>query len=430
MLIYSENITARLQYTAKVMFEYVVNLEYAITSDENEFNNYDGPKINYSVKNETKSINIRPNGLMESVDTSKVDIDHLVVAGMPVIFPETDPQTFPFDIFSAVFFMVSRYEEYNNRNSDAHGRFPLTEQISYKIGFHKKAIVHHWVDFLIKEIEKKNESSISVKRHIFNFTPSFDIDNAYAFLNKGVFRTIGGLIKNLNDIVFRLKVLSHSSEDPYDNYEYIDQLNQKFDRQAIYFLLCAHRGAFDRNINRLGKAFRELVKDLDEKGEMGIHPSYASNDDATKITRELSILEDLLQSEVKISRQHFLILEFPRTYRELVLRGIEKDYSMGFAEEAGFRAGMAVEYPFFDVLQNHETKLMIQPFQYMESSYMYYKSGSQKTAKEDLIEVIKETKRVGGHFIPIWHNESLGDWSYWKGWKEIFEMMYKECAND
>jgi hypothetical protein len=36
-------------------------------------------------------------------------------------------------------------------------------------------------------------------------------------------------------------------------------------------------------------------------------------------------------------------------------------------------------------------------------------------------DLFSEVKNYGGEFSFIWHNETIGDYRTWKGWKAVFE---------
>ena len=48
LLIYSPDITNRLDYTINLIFEGVIKTEYKLTTDRKIFEDYKGQKINYS----------------------------------------------------------------------------------------------------------------------------------------------------------------------------------------------------------------------------------------------------------------------------------------------------------------------------------------------------------------------------------------------
>ena len=86
-------------------------------------------------------------------------------------------------------------------------------------------------------------------------------------------------------------------------------------------------------------SFQKLVGHLDQRRSLGIHPSYRSHQNYDLLQAEYKRFSGLLGHETHISRQHFLLLSLPDTYRKLISLGIREDYSMGYASSVGFRAG-------------------------------------------------------------------------------------------
>jgi hypothetical protein len=120
------------------------------------------------------------------------------------------------------------------------------------------------------------------------------------------------------------------------------------------------------------------------------------------------------------------MLNFPVTYQNLQKLNILRDYTLGFAREAGFRAGIARPYHFYDLEKEEQSDLIMVPFQYMDGTLQQYKRCSPEEAKEIIKILIDETKRVGGLFVSLWHNTSLTDEDEWKGWRDVFEFSLKE----
>jgi hypothetical protein len=123
------------------------------------------------------------------------------------------------------------------------------------------------------------------------------------------------------------------------------------------------------------------------------------------------------------SRQHFLKLRFPETYRRLLDVGIREDWSMGYADETGFRASIATPFPWFDLERNEETPLIIHPFQAMDVTLNQYLKLSPEAALERLKSLINRTKSVGGTFTTLWHNDNLAEMDNWKGWRMVYENL-------
>ena len=65
---------------------------------------------------------------------------------------------------------------------------------------------------------------LQFKTQSYKYFSTIDIDNAYAFKQKGVMRTIGGYGRSVvnffwEDFAERTKVLLGKMRDPYDTYE-------------------------------------------------------------------------------------------------------------------------------------------------------------------------------------------------------------------
>ena len=62
----------------------------------------------------------------------------------------------------------------------------------------------------------------------------------------------------------------------------------------------------------------------------------------------------------------------------------------------------------------------------MDGTLHDYMKLSPQKAIPTIIELINEVKKVGGTFIPLWHNPSLNEEGDWKGWLEVYEKMVEE----
>lgn len=425
LVIYCHRQSQRLSYAVSIVFDVVCKSTYKLTEDRDEFLRHDGPKIHYSKDTFEGIPGILPSGLLTDQFTLDKKPEKGIYKDVPHIFPNRNA-FLPFDVFSAIFYMVSRYEEYGDFEPDRHGRFPMQQSTAYELGFHKKAIVHHWSKQLIDALFGQFPALVAEKNH-YKFEIGMDIDNAYAYRHKNVFRTIGGLslsILNPVEYINRLAVLTGNRQDPYDNYDYIFNVLSRNKTTLKTFFLCAAYGTYDKNITPGSKVYRHLVERAKNHGEIGLHPSYASNKRATLET-ELKTLSELSGKPLQMSRQHFLMLNFPKTYETLLKAGIKHDYSMGYAESAGFRAGIAVPFPFYNVKEDKTTDLIIHPFVFMESCYIHYQAIDIDEIKAEISAMIDEVKSVNGIFHAVWHNEYFGGKGGEK-WKELFEYMLEQ----
>ncbi len=162
---------------------------------------------------------------------------------------------------------------------------------------------------------------------------------------------------------------------------------------------------------------------------IGIHPSLRSNDHAGLLKVEYKRYSGILGKAPAISRQHFLILRFPETYRRLIEMGIKEDYSIGYASNPGFRAGTCSPFNFYDLAAENETDLILFPFAVMDVTFRQYLLLTPNEALDRIKRLIAHADAVGGTFISLWHNESLSGEGIWKGWREVFEGMVEEVRS-
>ena len=102
----------------------------------------------------------------------------------------------------------------------------------------------------------------------------------------------------LRSSVYRLKVVRGKRQDPYDAYEWMDQLHQRYHLKPVYFFLMAREtGSHDKNIDPSNPELKQLVRSIASKYEVGIHPSWASNDLPSLLTKEKSILEHIIDKK-------------------------------------------------------------------------------------------------------------------------------------
>ncbi|MFO7617706.1 MAG: polysaccharide deacetylase family protein, partial [Bacteroidales bacterium] len=179
----------------------------------------------------------------------------------------------------------------------------------------------------------------------------------------------------------------------------------------------------DKNIHPANRHFRQLVARLADHSDTGLHPSYASNLNPTLLDKEVETLAGMTGKPVVCSRQHYLKIRFPETYRNLIRAGIREDFSLGFADRAGFRAGIANPFRHFDLRENIPTQLTVYPFQVMDTTLRHYMQLDPIQAISLIRRIIDTTREVGGTFISLWHNESLSEWKTWRGWSRVYREM-------
>jgi hypothetical protein len=335
-----------------------------------------------------------------------------------------------FDVFSASFFLLSRYEECLPHLRDHYNRFEATESLAYQHGFLTEPVVDQWM-LRLKQIIADKYPEIQFKKREYRFISTIDIDNAYAYKHKGLMRTMGAFGRatatgQWAEIGERIQVLLGRKKDPYDTYDFQLEVQKKYGLETIYFFLLADYGVNDKNVPHYNQKLQSLIKHLADYAQIGIHPGFNSNQKNQKLEIEKKRLEKIIHRSVTKSRQHFLILHIPHTYQRLIENDINEDHSMGYAAHIGFRAGTCTPYRYYDLDLETPTELKVHPFAMMEATLKYYMKVQPEEAKTEISKLVKKVRDVDGTFIGLWHNETLTDTGVWKGWRDVFLHMVNE----
>ena len=353
------------------------------------------------------------------------------MGNIPTLYPMAS--ALQFDIFAACFYMLSRYEEYQPFEADIHGRFEAKSSFAFRKGFLHLPVVDIWVGLLRKLLQQHFPELISSIPG-FNLLPTLDIDQPWSFRHKGLIRNGGGLMRDLGmgrfgSAVRRFAVLSGLSRDPFDSYNAVHSIHQRYNLTPVFFIHSGTHGRFDKSIPPQMPAYRNLLKQLSGFGELGLHPSYRSADEPRLVATELQRLSHATGKPIHAARQHYIRIRFPETYRLWLDAGITDDYSMGFATACGFRAGTARSFKWFDLHLNKVTSLTIHPFQFMEGIFATNPSEPENMIREarQLSMAIKEN---GGTFCMLWHNETLGESGSWKGWRQYYEQIIRTIQHE
>ncbi len=431
-LVYTPVINNRINYIFTHLIFRILRLEFGITSDLEEYHAFQGPKICYAESNIGDSLWIKPYGLLHEQGICEQRIQISEYEGTRIFFRTDDSCDLPFDIFSASFFLISRYEEYLSFKADKHERYEALQSLAYHYGFLHEPLVDKWVLLLKKKMTEKYPN-LDIPDQTYTFQSSIDIDNPFAFKHKGVFRTIGALLRaifrlDFNTLLGRLTALGGATKDPYDTYDYIGEIEQKYNTKSIYFFLVGDYGRHDTNIPIRKIAYQNLIKGINATHNIGIHPSYSSNKGIDILEKELKRFSRVTGKKIVRSRQHYLQLKMPDTYRNLLQVGIREEYSMGYASAVGFRASTSFPFKFYDLPEEKETNLLVYSFQIMDITLHNYLRLRPAQAMDTITRIIDEVKAVNGYFIPLWHNESLSERGMWTGWRKVFEDMFKYAS--
>jgi hypothetical protein len=432
MLVYNAKPGPRFHYIAGYFIEDLCGLNFSFTSDLAELAGHKGPSICYdNEKLIPGPLHIRPHGLLDQRGIVEQPAEMGRWNELPCFF--LTGGDLPFDIFSAAFYLISRYEEYLPHMKDIYGRFAHTSSMAYRNGFLETPLLDLWgLEF--RKLFNVTKADMIPGKRVFRFIPSYDIDMAWAYRHKGILRNAGGLLKSFvagdfRQMRKRIAVLRGKRTDPFDVYEWLDALHLKFSLKPYYFFLVARENSkYDRNIPPGNKYMRSLISYHAVGYYTGIHPSWKSRNKEDLFIEEKAVLSSIAGSSVIHNRFHYIAFELPEGYRKLIRNGIDADYSMGYGSINGFRASVSTPFPWYDLENDCPTSLMAHPFCWMDANSYYEQHYTPAQAFAELKTYHDIVKETGGQLMTITHNNFFSDEPGFAGWKEVYEIFLDEVV--
>lgn len=428
-LIYTPKITTRLSYVFKQFFTRILLIDIKFTTQLSDFVAHNGPKMSYAKQPLGKEFFVQSHNLLYQQGISDVEININDWDGTKCFFKVSDKSSIPFDVFAASFYLLSRYEEYLPYVKDQYDRFPAEESLAYNNDFLDKPIVDIWAK-KVRSLLKERFPDFEFNTKQFQFISTIDVDCAYSFKHKGVIRNTGGFVKDLSTFKFknffyRFLVLINLRKDPFDTFDWLLKIRKRNDVAMIFFFLVSEYTTYDKNISANNSHFQSLIKGIADYVPVGLHPSYFTMRNEHKLKKEKKKLENIINTPISKSRQHYLRVEMPKTYQNLVDLEVAEDYTMGYAQQYGFRAGTCTPFYFYDMEFEIQTPLKLIPFAVMDVTLKDYLQYSNRKTLAIILDLAKEVKKVNGTFVTLMHNETFNEFGRFKNWKLMYEKMVK-----
>jgi len=425
LLVYTHKITPRLNYIFKHYFVRILQIPVIFTTKVDEFVAHNGPKITYSKAPLGSEFFIRSHDLLFEQGINDVDINILSWEDTPCFFTAGETSSVPFDIFAAGFYLISRYEEYLPHVQDIHERFPAGESLAVKNNFIEKPVIDIWA-YKFLELLKEKFPNYNYTDREFNLISTIDVDVAFAYKHKGIVRTIGGFMKDIFQFRFlnfwhRILTLLNFKIDPFDTFKELLKIKKEYNVNTLFFFLIGDYTTYDKNISSSNNKFKSVIKSVADYAQIGLHPSYFTLKNTEKLKKEKLRLENIVNTPIVFSRQHYLRLSIPDTYQNLIDLGLQEDYTMGYAKVAGFRASTCTPFYFYDLDFEIQTPLKIFSFAFMDVTLKNHMKLSSEESLLKILSLKEEVKKVNGTFISLFHNETLSENDNWKGWSTIYK---------
>ncbi len=425
-----------LQNITNYIIEFLLNVEspkeYAkkigYTSDSSLFENYDVVII----PSDFFSENVY--GTQKSVP--KLPLQNF--KGIPLLFGEPRIEKIEnkvvcyADIVASSFYFISRYEETIFREKrDNHGRF-LAEYSVIKDFLHRP-IVDEYGAILRELLRENGVKTNEPKQEIRKVYLTHDVDKLVHYKNiKSVLGAVARFYKNPKLTYQALKTFFGRVEnDPWFTFDYLLDLAKKIEKKQnvenIFFIKSGGSKKHKEDLplqNITDKHYQKLFALAQKNGyKIGLHPSYKAGKNPNLIKKEKELLDKTIKRKTTYVRHHYLTSREPEDMRELIKCGFTDDFTMGYADKAGFRLGTCRAVNWIDPTQMALTSLVLHPLTVMDNtlSENKYMNLTKKEAFQYVTRLIEQTKKHNGDLTLLWHNTSVE-----KDNKQYHRALYKQ----
>ncbi|NBC57465.1 MAG: carbohydrate esterase [Bacteroidetes bacterium] len=420
ILIYVPKITSRINYTFRQLCKRMLGFEINFTTKIETFIAYKGVKFSYANQRLGNEIFIQAHGLLSEQGVNDVEITVSKWRDVPYFFKTSSQSDIPYDIFAASFFLLSRYEEYLPHVKDELGEFPTNESLAYKNNFLHLPVIDIWLTHFTGVLKEKFDT-VQEKESQFNFNLIIAVERAFQFRKIGISRSIGGFLADvfqlkIRDLYARIKTWFKSSLDPFDVYDDLIDLKDQLNINMLFMFQLGDYSIHTKNINYRKRLYKKLIKSMGDYCEIGLLASHEGIEDIETLHKEIKRFENISNLELESILIKDRKLNFPDFYVNLEKTIIQKDYSMGYANHIGFRAGTCSSFLFYDLNLEQASPIKINPY-FLSSKVL------KRLNNKEVEQFINELKPYKVNLNLLFNNSDFAEEDEKKRYFQIFKQM-------
>ena len=431
LLIYTPKPTQRITYIFNHICKRILGLKINFTSSIEEFIAYSGPKISYGKKELGNELFFQSAELLFQEGFDSIDIVVKDWEETKCFFAVGKNSALPFDIFSASFYLLSRYEEYLPHVKDHNGRFLASESIAFKSGFLELPVVDIWA-YKFKELVLQFFPELIFIDKNPKIHTLVNAGFPLFYSSKGLLRTclayLNDIIKlNLKNIFNRTSVLFGFRKDPYNTFSWIINNVKKSKNMLTVFFLLGDSKNYQEGLNSQKAALKLLIKNIADYKEIGLLFSIDALQSLTVQNQEKEKIEAITNRILVSSINDKYLVSLPHNYRSLIELEVKKDFTMVYETTLGFRASTCTPFLFYDLDYEIVSPLLIHPIAMTTKAF----ENISTSKKRDFVEKIKTSVlEVNGTFSMIFYNYNFINSKRNMVWKKLFSDLNKLQLNE
>ena len=421
LLIYTQKITPRIDYVFKHMCTRILGIKIGFTSVIEEFIAHSGPKLSYGKQAMGNELFVQSFGLLQQQGFEDVEVVVKKWNDSPCFFSVSDKSSIPFDIFSAAFYLMSRYEEYLPHVKDELGRFPASQSLAFKEGFLEQPVVDIWA-YEFKKVLAQIFPSLVFPKQQMKIHTLVNAQVPFLYTQRGPLRSFVGYCRDLGK--FRMKsfwirtqVLLGFKKDPHAVFEWLVETSKESTHMLSVFFMLGDPLHFRNSFNTRRKKFKSIIKYVGDYKEVGLIASLGASQSLDEIKKEKQRLEEITYRSLQKAMIEEFSLDLPEFYRSLLELEINEEYSMVYPHTVGFRASTCTPFLFYDCDYETKTPLEIQP---IVATTLAFQNEDVSLKMEELLRSVNS---INGTFSILFDIENFTKTSKNNSWRNLFTML-------
>lgn len=407
ILIYCTKTSPRIEYVFDHILKLTLHQKFYITNSKPEFIDFKGYKFSYASAPVSNELFFQSYGLLEETGLDNLIIKTFEWENIKCFFKVGKKSAIPFDIFSAIFFLLSRYEEYMPHSSDNLSHFRYHESFAYKENFLETPIIDIWIEKLVSVL--KNKINLKCKINSNNQKASIIISSlhTYKYTNKYPFESYMIWFKNLInlnlwEVIEHFFVLLKIIPDPWEIDNQVKNLLISLKTKVLFFFPFSSNSFFNNETPKTNEYFKTYIKDFFDIFKIGLLPSNNAIKKLKTFELENSNISNLVHTKINGILLKEGLNKISEDYKNLISMDEATDFSMGYIDAFGYRASTCTSFFFYDLSSETKTSLTVTPF----CAHQRLIESTELNKVIDKIQNFNEiSKKYSGCFSIILNNE-------------------------
>lgn len=420
LIFFSNILTPRIKYIINFIFKDILKAEVEFTGNSQYFLQSDQIRISYGEEPMGEELFFKSTSLLFSNKLEEIKPKTISFGEYQVPFP-VERSALPFDVFAASFFILSRYEEYLHQKKTEED-FKPSKSHQHKWRIMDKPIIDEWA-LIIKSMIRKKHPDFKFLEKKFQHQPTvhFNIlpDLPEGLLNRTKFIFSAVFKKENNYLSSKFDTLTGVG---INNAQVLDGVNRLFASKSYNPLYFADFPDVPMDYIRINGVSQILA----DQSIGLLRPCASDKQKMAEIKEGLVKLKKIHANLIPLTSQQLETLKFPICYLNILNSGITSDYSMGYSNVPGFRAGTCTPFNWYDLQLEKVTPLMVSSYCLTDYILQFL---TREAATKTVQQYIDAVKVVNGTFHSSWSLKSLSDHPKYKKSRALFTEMLSYAGN-